>query len=167
MNTEGYLLDTSVASSSWDRGSPNHDETLRRLSLLKDGLVYVSAVSLGEVEYGLATAPRIDGSRQASVRTAMGSYRVRNVDRHTAEIYGKIRGDLFEKFAPRVRRVRRTARRVEDLVERTTGKELGIQENDLWILSTAKQHNLILVTRDRMRRLVDVARYSDRTEYWC
>lgn len=166
MNTEGYLLDTSVSSSAWDTGSPRHGETLRRLKDLNGGLVYVSAVSFGEVEYGLATAPKIDRSRQATVRTAMRSYQIRNVDQHTAKIYGEIRGELFAKFAPRVKRRRRSARWVEDLVERTTGKELGIQENDLWILSTAKRHNLILVTRDRMRRLVDVASYSDRTEYW-
>ena len=166
MNTEGYLLDTSVASSSWDMGSPSHGAVLRRLNNLGDGLVFVSVVSFGEVEYGLAAAPKIVLSRQETVRTAMGSYRVRDVNRHTAKVYGEIRGDLFRKYSPRDRRGRLTAKWVEDLIERTTGKELGIQENDLWILSTAKQHNLVLVTMDRMRRLVEVADYSRRTEYW-
>ena len=166
MNTEGYLLDTSVASSSWDMGSPRHGEVVLRLNNLRAGFVFVSAVSLGEVEYGLVTAPKIDQTRQETVRAAMLSYRVRNVDQHTAKIYGEIRGNLFRKYSPRNRRGRLTRKRVEELTERTTGQELGIQENDIWILSTAMQHNLILITWDRMRRLVEAADYSGRTEYW-
>lgn len=30
----------------------------------------------------------------------------------------------------------------------TTGKELGIDENDIWIAAQAKTHNLVLVTHD-------------------
>ena len=55
---------------------------------------------------------------------------------------------------------------VEDIIDRTTGKELGIQENDLWILSVAVQYNLVFVTNDRMIRAIEATRYSDRTEYW-
>ena len=34
------------------------------------------------------------------------------------------------------------------MVNPTTGKDLGIDENDIWIAAQAKTHNLVLVTHD-------------------
>jgi len=45
----------------------------------------------------------------------------------------------------------------EDLQERTTSKELGVQENDIWIAAQAIQYNLVLLTADYMRRLEEVS----------
>lgn len=166
---EGYLLDTSVASASWDKRAPRHDSIRERLEGLGGALVYVSVVSIAEVEYGLQVAPAINAGRQALVRNAMGTYTALRIDRHTAETYADIRADLFKLHAPKDRRGRIAQTYVEDLVERTSGKELGIQENDLWIVSVAKQYNLIFVTADQgggMRSIVDVAKYNSRTEYW-
>ena len=129
-------------------------------------MVYVAAVSIAEVEYGLLTAPNIDAPRQSIVRDAMSSYSVLDVDRHTAKTYAEIRARLFQRHSPRDLRGRLTRKYVEDLREPTTGKELGIQENDLWIISVAVQHNLIFVTGDRMCRLVSAAQYYERTEFW-
>ena len=96
----------------------------------------------------------------------MASFNVLEITRYTARTYAEARANLFRKYSPRDRRGRLTAKYVEDLVERTTGKELGIQENDLWIVSTAVEQNLIFVTRDRMQRVIDAAQYAQRTEYW-
>ena len=46
---------------------------------------------------------------------------------------------------------------------------MGIQENDLWIVSTAVQYNLVFVTDDRrggMRNIIEKANYSHRTQFW-
>ena len=163
---EGYLLDTNIASASWDYGAPSHGCVRQRLEALGDALVYVAAVSIAEVEYGLQIAPAIDAQRQSTARNAMASYEVLHIDQHTAQTYAEIRANLFRTYAPRKRRGRLTQKYVEDLTDRTTGKQLGIQENDLWIMSVAVQYNLILVTNDRMPRVVEAARYSDRTDYW-
>ena len=96
----------------------------------------------------------------------MASFKVLHVDQHTAKTYAEIRAKLFRTHAPRNRRGRLTKKYVEDLVDRTTGKELGIQENDLWIVSVAVQYNLIFVTNDKMQRVIEAAIYADRTEYW-
>ncbi len=159
-------MDTNIASAAWDYGAPNHRYVRQRLGELGDAPVSVAAVSIAEVEYGLQTAPLIDTQRQAAVRSAMASYHVLDVDRHTAEIYAEIRADLFRTHSPRKGRGRLTRRYVEDLVDRTTGKQLGIQENDLWIVSVAVQYNLIFVTNDKMRRVIEAAKYSERTDYW-
>ena len=164
--TEGYLLDTNIASASWDLGAPRHNDVRQRLKDLEDHLVYVAAVSIAEVEYGLQVAPAIDSERQAAVRNAMASFRILGITEHTARAYAQLRANLFRTHSPRNRRGRLTQRLVEDLVESTTGRELGIQENDLWIVSTAVEQNLIFVTSDRMERVIEAAHYSERTEFW-
>ena len=163
---EGYLLDTNIASASWDLGAPRHNDVRQRLENLGDHLVYVAAVSIAEVEYGLLVAPTIDPQRQSTVRNAMTSFNVLEITEHTARTYAQVRANLFRSHAPRNRRGRLTQRYVEDLVETTSGRELGIQENDLWIVSTAVEQNLIFVTSDRMTRVIEAAQYSERTEYW-
>jgi len=60
-------------------------------------------------------------------------------------------------------------KRIEDLIEPTTGRELGIDENDLWIVSTAVECNLVFITRDQkgsMKRIIEAANYASRTLYW-
>lgn len=163
---EGYLLDTSIASAAWDYGAPSHRIVRQRLERLGDAPVSVAAVSIAEVEYGLQVAQYIDTQRQAAVRSAMASFHVLDVDRHTGETYAGIRANLFRKHSTRGNRGKLTKRYVEDLVDRTTGKQLGIQENDLWIVSVAVQYNLIFVTNDKMRRVIEAAKYSERTDYW-
>jgi len=65
----------------------------------------------------------------------------------------------------------------EDLVERVSGKSLGIDEKDLLIASVAVQYNLILATNDQnpgMKRIEEAARKLEaaqepvhmRIEYW-
>ena len=167
--TEGYLLDTNVASAAWDKGSPRHTEVRDRLAELGDSPLLLSVVSLAEIEYGLKVAPSIDVDRQREVRRVMAQYRALPIDRHTAQAYAGIRAALFAKYSPRDRRGRLIARYVEELTEPTSGLELGIQENDLWIASTAVQYNLIFATRDQgggMRRIIAEASYSGRTEFW-
>ena len=96
----------------------------------------------------------------------MASFKILQIDHHTSQDYARVRAGLFKKFAPRKNRDSRRKKYVEDLVEQTTGKQLGIQENDLWIVSTAVQYDLLFATRDRMRRLLEVAGHSERTEFW-
>lgn len=158
---EGYLLDTTIVSASWDLGAPRHSDVRQRLENLDGHPIYVSAVSIGEVEYGLQVAPGIDFQRQAAVRNAIESFSVLEITQHVARIYAEARSYLFRKYSPRDRRGRLTQKYIEDLVERTTGKELGIQENDLWIVSIAVEHNLIFVTNERMSRAIEATNYSE------
>ena len=166
---EGYLLDTNIASPAWDQGDRHHSGVVERLEKLGLDLVFVSVISLAEVEYGLGVSPSIEPARHEQVRRAMNAYELFDVDRHTATVYGRIRANLFKIYAPRTRRGRIAAKYVEDLLEPTTGKELGIQENDLWIVSVAVQYNLVFVTHDQgggMKRIVQAADYSARTQFW-
>lgn len=169
MATDGYLLDTSVASRVWDGLNAHHAAARAKLEQLGDAPVFVSVVTMGEIEYGLNVSPAMDASRHSAVRNEMVGYRVLPIDHHTAAVYGEVRAELFTKYAPRNRRGRLTKKLPEDLVDSTTGKALGIQENDLWIVSVTVQYSLRLVTSDEaegMRRVLEAANYLDQVEFW-
>jgi tRNA(fMet)-specific endonuclease VapC len=133
--------------------------------------LYISPVSLAELEYGLHLT-NVDPSRAQAARAALRSYVLLPIDHHTAQYYGRIRAELFQRFAPRDHKGKVKTRYSDDLIDLSTGKQLGIQENDLWIVAIAVQYNLSFVTGDRaggMRRVLHAAvfscAYDDRTVF--
>ncbi len=165
---DAYLLDTSIASALFYEGHSRHNEFRTRLEQIADDVVFISAITVGEVEYGLNLYD-LGSLVRNSIRDAMHKYKIYAIDHHTAQTYGEIRAVLFNTYAPRDRRNLIATKYVEDLRERTSGLNLGIQENDLWIVSVAKQYNLKFATADGgggMRKIVEAAQYSHRTEFW-
>ena len=154
----GYLLDTNAASVLWDRRHRAHQEIRAFFEGEGESPTWISIFVLGEIEYGLKIAPQMDEDRQNEVRRQMAAFPfVLDVDKHTVESYSDLRAALFKKYSPKDRRGRLEAKRPEDLWERTTAKELGVQENDIWIAAQAIQYNLAVVTGDHMRRLQEVS----------
>jgi len=158
----GYLLDTNVASALWDARHPDHEKGRSFLQEHSASPVWISVISLAEVEYGLKTVSRFQEERQKDVRDQMAGFLyVRAIDKHTIHPYSDLRAALFKTYAPRNRKGRLTKKWVEDLCERTSGKELGAQENDIWLAAQAIQYNLILVSDDRMFHIMEVSRSFD------
>lgn len=168
MPTDSYLLDTSVASVAWSKSHRSHSEVRGKLRKLGKRHVHICVITLAEVEYGLKTAPTIDEAKQNEVRKRMAGYKIYSVDKHTVREYSDIRAELFKKYSRRKKGRGFVAKRVSELRERTSDKELGIQENDLWIASVALNHNLVLITADKkMKRLLEIAEKFDlRYEIW-
>ena len=73
------------------------------------------------------------------------------VSKHTAEPYGQIRAKLYDRLPPQGGWTKK--RRPEQLYDPIAARELGIDENDLWIVAQALERNLILVTSDKMRKI--------------
>lgn len=152
----GYLLDTSVASAIWDAGHPAHGATRERIltELGPDAELFISTITLGEIEFGLAATNGLPEDRRSAIRHAASAHRiVLDVTRHVTRTYGTLRSALYHKYAPKKDR---KTKRPESLIDPITSLELGIQENDLWLYSTALTHNLVFVTRDAMHRLGEV-----------
>ena len=150
----GYLLDTMIITY-WFNGESGKYPIVQAAAEKRRGNhpLYVSAITLGEIEYGHAlnltgAGPRRDEFARFVSETLP---QVLDVDRHTTEPYGRIRAVLFEKFAPKSRRSK--AKRAEELCDPTTGRELGIDENDVWIVAQAAERNLVLVTHDKLVRI--------------
>jgi tRNA(fMet)-specific endonuclease VapC len=152
-----YLLDTNAASALWDSLHPYHNDADILLKSLKaeDG-IYISRVSVAEIQYGLKVALAADITRRAEVERQMASFSVREIGEHTTGPYSDIRSALFLKYGGRNARGRVKQKRPEQLIDQTTARALGIQENDIWIAAIAIEYNLTLVTDDRLAHIKEV-----------
>lgn len=168
---KGYLLDTNAISDWLDEAKPRHEAVSRRAMEVAQGssLIVTSSVVLGEIEYGIQAAPQEKQQALNALRRQVDVQFVRKrllfaPDGATAEVYGKLRAELFEKFADK--NLKKTLR-PEQLVDPLTSKALGIQENDLWIAAQAIERNLILVTNDaRLVRRIQTVASDLKVEDW-
>jgi len=159
---DGYLFDTNALSALWNARHPEYDTVKAFFASVSQSPVWLSTIVLAEIEYGLKITPEIDIDSQNQVRREISNHPfILDIDKHTIGPYSDLRAELFKKFSPRDRRGRLTVKWPEDLIERTSAKELGVQENDIWIAAQAIQYNLILVTDDYMQRLVEVSESLD------
>jgi tRNA(fMet)-specific endonuclease VapC len=92
----------------------------RRIDAIPE--ILVSPVVLGELSYGAAHSARPQ-QNAAAVEGFAGTCTVVQIDMETARMYGLIKAELRRKGRP-------------------------IPENDLWIAASARQHDLLLMTRD-------------------
>lgn len=179
-----YLLDTNILSFWYDNKrdangqlKPPHQNVLRNVARVRmpdpqTGYVsrlFVSTVTLGEVEYGHRSASNPDLVKQAEYAKLIREQCPVALDltRHVAEQYGQMKAWLFNNCAPKAGWPRK--KRAEQLVFPATGRELGIDENDLWIAAQAMTHNLVLVTHDRrgnFREVLEQFAASLRVEDW-
>jgi len=152
---EGYLLDTCVISSLLDRTKPRHAAVRLCLDRLSgDAPVFVSAIVLGEIEYGINAEPKMLEQRKQELRGVRALFPTVDVRETTKIFYGSIRAALFEGKIKHGKR----ALRPEQLVDPVTSLRLAVQENDIWITALALEHRLTLVTHDmKMRPLWEAA----------
>lgn len=167
---DGYLLDTPIASALFDAFDAKHETAVEHLDALGEGLVFMSTVTLGEIEYGVSVYPSVSDDRLSDIREAARmTLELLTPDREVAITYGQIRASIFKTYGRKSERGRVRTRYPERLVEESSGLSLGIQENDLWIAATAVNRNLVLVTADHaggMTRILDTAGYRARVQYW-
>jgi tRNA(fMet)-specific endonuclease VapC len=155
-----YLLDTNTVSYWYDTGRLQHPAVLAHVQAAcqpdpQTGYIprlFVSVVTIGEIEYGHRVTATPDASKQMEFEAFLREQcpEPLEITRHVGEAYGEMRAWLFNKFVDKSKRSH--ARRAEEMVDPTTGRELGVQENDLWIAAQAMTHNFVLVTHDSRRR---------------
>jgi tRNA(fMet)-specific endonuclease VapC len=157
MALKAFLLDTNISSALWDENNPFHSHARRFVEGLREERVYTSRFVEGEILYGHKVYAGSDIARRKLIEEKMKAFAlVMDVDKHTAEDYSDIRAALFAKFGDRDRQGKMKQKRPETLVDKTTAEQLQIQENDLWMAALAVEHNMILVTDDKMRRIKEV-----------
>lgn len=154
-----YLLDTNFVSVLWDGLHKEHQNAQVFVQNLGgEDRLYISRVTVAEIEYGYKVFLGADPVRKQMILTAMKAFKqVREIDKHTTASYSDIRAALFQQFAPKSQKDKVSRKkRPEELIDKTTARELSIQENDLWIAAIAVQHNMVLVTEDRMTHIFQV-----------
>lgn len=151
-----YLLDTNIVAYWYNPSKLEHTKVMNRIDALKQPepmtkyvpRLYVSVVTLGEIEYGHRVAPAPDTAKQAEYARFVREQcpEVLEMTGDVAEQYGELRAWLFNNCGPKAKKTK--VKRAEELVNPTTGKELGVDENDIWIAAQAKTYNFVLVTHD-------------------
>jgi len=161
-----YLLDTNILRYWYDTRCVEHPRVVRRVKAARQpdpqthsmSRLFVSVVTLGEIEYGHRVTHAPDPAKQAAYAKFVREQCPVAVEitKHVAEQYGEMRAWLFNKFGPIAKKSK--TKRAEELVNPATGKELGIDENDIWIAAQAMTHNLVLVTHDSRGNFGEVLR---------
>lgn len=154
-----YLYDTTVLSIYLDPDHPQHVLKLPSLQALHpESPKYVSAVAIAELKFGAELAYRMGGGRLPvidSIIDTAKSHAILDITHHTAFVYAEIKALIAHKFLAKSLRKDRP-KYIEDWVDKTTGKKLAIDENDLWMCAQAKERDIIFVTADRrMKRISD------------
>lgn len=171
---EGYLLDTNVAVEATYERAGRQGSVLAWLKSIGRSPVCLSTVTLGEMAQGIEifrlknpTVTQANLMRLVDdIRSMTEEFHVLEVGNDAANVWGELRANLFYTYAPTLFENSMKKRRVASLKNEVTDEQLGIQENDLWIVSVARAHNLTFVTMDRaepMKRIVGVAGYTQRT----
>lgn len=152
-----YLLDTMILRYWYDTRCPENAKVLAHVRAVRQpdsqtqyvSRLYISAITIGEIEYGHHAVPVPNSAQQAkySAFVRQDGLVPLEVTRHVGEPYGRLKAWLFDNCSPRTMRTK--ARRFRELVYPTSAEKLGAQENDVWIAAQAMTHNLVLVTHDR------------------
>jgi predicted nucleic acid-binding protein len=159
--SDGYLLDTNVISALADTTRPDHAPTSQRLAAIGDSPVLVPVMAIAEISFGMAKAANLAPQKRTEMQAFFAKYLHLPVDDGTVEPYSLVRAEVWRLFATPQKRGHKE-KRPEDLLDKVTGKEIGIDEPDLLIASVALEHNLVLVTHDDKEGMKRIKEASER-----
>jgi predicted nucleic acid-binding protein len=111
-------------------------------SLPKNTLICTSAITLGEMSAGHQMTSG-DAQRRHQVKTFLNLYVIPyavSISHATESYYGQIIGRIWKKVPPSKSSVKTDAHLVA----------LGVDVNDVWIVASAWEHGLTLLTTDNM-----------------
>ncbi len=161
-----FLLETCIWSYWFDVKREQHVNVKSHVQKLpSDSILGISIISWGEVFYCHKAESSDETPIQVEYIQFIKSKRPMTfeIDIHTANKYGELRALLFEKYVPKKRK---SGLRPEQLIDPVTSRELGIQENDLWIAAQAMVRNMTLATDDKLSRIREVAGDDLHIEDW-
>jgi tRNA(fMet)-specific endonuclease VapC len=128
-----YLLDTNHCS----RLILNDRILLNRILQVQNRLIFTSVIVRGELIH-MAKQSQQKDRNLALVSEFFQGIRVYSVDNYTADIYGEIKAALIAKFGAK----QKSKQRVVKI------RDIGFDDNDIWIAATALQYNLTIVSAD-------------------
>lgn len=158
---DGKLLDNNVISTLLNERDAQNANAQARLRASSPSPIFLPVIAVAEIECGMAKANNPDAHAQkVAIREFFARYPILPFDHQVVAPYALLRAKLWNLLAtPKGRTTKEKL--PEELCDSTTGKELGIDERDLQIVSIALAFNLIFATFDRnigMRRIEEAAR---------
>jgi predicted nucleic acid-binding protein len=79
-------------------------------------------------------------------------------------VFGALKAEIFENKS--IRAMRSTAGRASLFKNPIPAKDMGVHENDLWLVAQALAYNLVLITSDRMHIILELAPKELKHEIW-
>ena len=159
--TDAYLLDTNIICALADATRTTHESAVRRLEQARD-FVLLPSPAVGEIEFGMAKAPNLKPDKRQTLRSFIADFTQLPFDEHCVQPYAFVRAELWLAHGtPKNRPGAHKEHHPEELLEKVTGAELGIDEPDLMIASIAMAQNLVLVTDDRNAGMSRVKQAAD------
>ena len=140
-----FLLDTQTVRYWYDSRCPQNQAVVANITSLRKQVgssehkprLLVSVITLGEIEFGHrvnpSPTPHVQAEYLAFVNEQLPDRW--DVTEAATAAFGELRKRLFDKYAPGEKR--KPKMRPEQLIDPITSKELGIQENDLWLCAQA------------------------------
>jgi predicted nucleic acid-binding protein len=164
--TSGYLLDNNIISILAQPSNPRHAPVKQRFEALGGAPVFLPVIAIAEIEFGMVKTKTPDVAQQAAVRQFFADYPLHlGIDDNTVEPYSLIRSQIWHDHAtPRGSGSAHKEKQPEGLIDRVSGKSLGIDERDLLIASTAAQYGLVLVTNDNNEGMKRIERAAQSLE---
>ena len=157
MKRNGYLLDTNIVRL-WFAKNPM---ICQRIDALQGNLIYVSVVTIGEIEFAHTSENATDPQKQQrfwrEIRKFFETPQL-PITEGAAYAYGRFRRAVFDLTD---KQGKYTENREDQL-----GQKCNIDENDLWLVAQAYEHNLTLVTADGMNILKDAVAGEVEIETW-
>ena len=156
----GYLFDTCAISSLLNTSHQHHAAATAAVAALDpNALQFVSIVTIGEMEFGLKMAEQANSAFLAQFRARIAvikTYPILDLTKHTAAAYAELKS-LLAMTVQRKANSQKLSRWLEDWIDANTGKQLQIDENDLWVAAQAKERDFTLVSGDDdMQRLSQI-----------
>jgi predicted nucleic acid-binding protein len=146
VSVRGYLVDANHVTA-WETASTAFMAKLGQKP--PACLIYVSAITFGEIQWGLAVTTSTDTARRKQFETFVARELwpfVLDVSGPVATAYADILGRLWRKHPPAKTDTKTDAHLVS----------LGVDINDVWLVATAKERNLTVLTQDKMAHIRDV-----------
>ena len=155
----GYLFDTNI----WSYAFEEAEFVTERIQKLEKSQIYLSAVVWGEMICGARANPKFD-FEQYKKFILKDKPLILPIDKNVGEVFGGLKAIIFEKRSERT--LRSKTGRANLFKTPMPSKNMGVDENDLWIAAQALAYNLILVTNDRMHALLELSPKELKYEIW-
>lgn len=149
--SDAYLLDTNVICALADANHASHASVRQRFEQVDPHFVLLPTMAVAEIEFGMARAANVKPEKREELRRFIHRFEQLPFDENAVLPYAAVRAQLWKKHGTTRQQGKRLVydeKKPEELCEKITGKELGIDEPDLIIASIALAQNLVLVSGD-------------------
>jgi len=163
--SDAYLLDTNVICALADANHASHAPVREHFKQVDPQFVLLPTMAVAELEFGMARAENLKPEKRAELRQFVARFEQLPFDENAVLPYAIVRAELWRMHATaqqKGKRLKYDEKHPEQLCDKITGHELGIDEPDLIIASIAMAQNLVLVTSDSRQGMTRVKEAAER-----